>query len=103
MKFTIVFPSIESADLSIGVVFIPCLVWMDGSRKILNPHRDYPHYKKGDLNTLLMDTAIAERLSKHTNQVTVVAHGIGHGTDEYLDLLLEDIRNEGFQPTLIKH
>jgi hypothetical protein len=101
MKFTIVFPSHESSDLSIAAVFIPCLVWMEGKHQLLNPHPKNPHYQKGDLNALFMDTAIKQQIADHTNKVTVVAHSTGHGTQEYLDLLLQDLRDEGFDPSLI--
>lgn len=101
MKFTIVFPSHESSDLSIAAVFIPCLVWMEGRYHLLNPHPKTPHYQRGDLHTLFMDTAVRQRIADHTKKVTVVAHSTGHGTNEYLDLLLEDLRAEGFEPQVI--
>jgi hypothetical protein len=101
MKFTIVFPSRESSDLSIAAVFIPSLVWMEGKRKLLNPHPKNPHYEQGDLQRLFMDTAIMKRIADHTKKVTVVAHSTGHGTQDYLDLLLEDLRDQGFEPAVI--
>ena len=101
MKFTIVFPSHESSDLSIAAVFIPCLVWMEGKFQLLNPHPDNPHYEKGDLQRLFMDTVIKQQIADHTKNVTVVAHSTGHGTQEYLDLLLQDLRDECFEPKVI--
>jgi hypothetical protein len=37
MKATLVFQSHESWDVSVGMVFIPCLCWVIGNRKISNP------------------------------------------------------------------
>lgn len=101
MKFTIVFPSHESADLSIGAVFIPCLVWIEGQNEILNPHRENPHYQKGDVQKLLADTDVKSRITDHTKKVTVVAHSTGHGTQEYLDDLVADLVSEGFEVTTV--
>ena len=101
MKFTIVFPSHESSDLSIAAVFTPCLVWKEGMYQLRIPHPERPHYEKGDLHALFMDTVVRQRVAAHTKKVTVVAHSIGHGTQEYLDLLLADLRDEGFEPVVI--
>lgn len=101
MKFTIVFPSHESSDLSLAAVFIPCLVWMEGKYQLLNPHPENPHYQKGDLHTLFMDTVIKQRIADHTKKVTLVAHSTGHGTQECLELLIQDLQAEGFEPTVI--
>ena len=96
MKFTIIFPSGESADLSIGAVFTPCLVWVEGDHLILNPHPENPHYLKGDLQTLLQKTELRKRIASYSKTVTIVAHPIGHGTQEYLDMLVSDLEVEGF-------
>ena len=53
MKFTLVFPSGEGTDLSIGLVFAPCVLWVIGSKILLNPHRENPHYLPGDFQDLL--------------------------------------------------
>jgi len=97
MKFTIVFPSHESRDLSIGVVFIPCLVWMEGARKVLNPHPNNPHYTKGDLQYFFDKRNFRKRIATHSNKVAVVIHPTGHGTEEYLNDLLDDLKQEGFE------
>ena len=101
MKFTIVFPSPESADLSIGAVFIPCLVWIEGKHEILNPHPENPHYLKGDFQKLMLAMDIKSRIATHTKKVTVVAHSTGHGTQEYLGNLVSDLESEGFQVTTV--
>ena len=100
MKFTIVLPSHESHDLSIGCVFIPCLVWMHGKRQILVPHRDDPHYRTGDFQRMLAETYVGETVSDHSNKATLVVHGVGHGTVEYLELLHQDMTDAGFEVAL---
>lgn len=101
MKFTIVFPSHESSDLSVAAVFTPCLVWKEGMYQLLIPHPESPHYEKGDLIALFKDTAVKQRIAGYTKKVTVIAHSTGHGTEAYLDLLLQDLREEGFEPTVV--
>ena len=54
MKFTLVFPSNESSDLSIDVIFVPCLVWTIGNKHFFNPHRDNAHYLPGDFQDLVI-------------------------------------------------
>ncbi|WP_200242067.1 hypothetical protein [Lamprobacter modestohalophilus] len=101
MKFTVVFPSHESSDLSIGAVFKPCLVWVEGEREILNPHPSNPHYLAGDLQNLFKNTGIGKRIAGYINQVTVIVHSTGHGTYEYLALLMKDLRAEGFHVQIV--
>jgi hypothetical protein len=101
MKFTIVFPSHESEDLSIAAVFTPCLVWMQGKNVLLNPHPDYPHYRKGDLRTLFTESTIRQKLSTHTNKVTVIAHSIGHGSEADLEHLKQDLTEHSFEVTVV--
>jgi hypothetical protein len=103
MKFTIVFPSEVSADLSIGVVFVPCLVWVQGQQFLLNPHQSNPHYLKGDLQDFFARTDFRRKIADDSRRVTVVVHPTGHGTEEYLELLLGDLREEGFEPTVVRH
>lgn len=101
MKFTIVFPSHESHDVSIGLVFIPVPVWMEGNRQLLNPHPRHPDYKKGDLQYFFEKTDFRKRIASHSNKVAVVVHPTGHGTEDYLNSLLEDLKQEGFEPEVV--
>ena len=38
MHFTVVFDGHEDTDLSYGLVFVPCPVWMEGKRELANLH-----------------------------------------------------------------
>jgi hypothetical protein len=75
---------------------------MEGMHQLLIPHSENPHYTKGDLQILFMDTAIKRRIAKHTLNVTVIAHSTGHGTNEDLDILRNDLENEGFNVTIVQ-
>lgn len=69
---------------------------MDGRKQLLNPHKDNARYLEGDLQTLLDNTDIRKRIEKHSNRITVVAHSTGHGTEDDLALLKNDLEKEGF-------
>ena len=100
MKFTIVFPSHESRDVSIGVVFIPGIVWIEGKREILNPHPQKPDYLQGDLQYFFKSKGeeVRKNIATHSNKVAVVVHPTGHGTEEDLNNLLHDLKQERFEP-----
>jgi hypothetical protein len=103
MKFTIVFPTHESTDLSLAAVFASCLTWMEGAHRISNPHPHTPHYQLGDLQEVLRTEKLEERLSDTSRKVTVVCHPTGHGTEEYLKDILADLQSMGFEPILVRH
>jgi hypothetical protein len=107
MKFTLVFPSNESSDLSIGVIFVPCLVWTIGNKYFFNPHRDNPHYLPGDFQDLVIKLSQKSELNFDIKEdlarkLFVIVHEIGHGTDAYLKDLLLDIEKASFLPILCK-
>lgn len=106
MKFTLVFPSGEGFDLSVGLVFAPCAIWKIGRRTLLNPHRENPHYLPGDFQDLLR-TLIARKyldkyqLQQHGVKIHVIVHEVGHGVQSYLDDLVNDINKADFIPIVI--
>lgn len=102
MKFTVVFPCHESQDLSVGVVFTPCISWVQGKRLLLNPHPDKPHYRKGDLQKFLDDTGLRQQITTESKNVSLIAHSVGHGTEKDLALLHEDLWEAGFEVTVVR-
>jgi hypothetical protein len=102
MKFTIILPSPESRDLSFGVVFVPCICWVRGDRVLLNPHPREPHYQAGDLQVFLDETGTRQLLDTNNRTAAVVVHPAGHGTEADLALLLGDLREGGFEPSLLR-
>lgn len=102
MKATLVFESHESWDVSIGMVFTPCLCWVIGTTRISNPHGDYPHYREGDFQNLLSHPKLKGNLTNEMRRLVVVTQDVGHGRQEDIDLLGEDIANSGFTLKVIQ-
>ena len=98
MKFTVILPSHESCDFAYGLVFVPCPIWIQGTREILNLNPESPHYQKGGVRRLIEKENIA--LSKNTQGILkciVVTHANeGHGSEDDLNTLKDDLRDEGF-------
>lgn len=96
MKFTLVFPSHESSDLSVGGLFIPCFGWQIKGRNHF-PHPDYPHYRTGDFQFLI------NRLKKHEpdlelpKKLVLVIHPNGHGTAADMERLRDDVQSLGYK------
>jgi hypothetical protein len=103
MKFTLVFPTHESTDISLAALFVPCLVWHEGDRAISNPHPENPHYLPGDLQKVLELAEINCRISKDSNKVTIVCHPVGNGTEEDLKAIQADVSDLGFEPLVVRH
>jgi hypothetical protein len=102
MKFTVVFRSTESTDLSYGLVFIPCPTWVRGDRKILTLNPENPHYQPGSVRRLLNEQGITlPRKAEPPPPCTVVIHPGGHGDWSDLQALLQDLRGEHFRVQLI--
>ena len=101
MKFSIVFPSDEGEDLSVGCVFAPCILWKVGRRTLLNPHPQNPHYLKGDIKNFLSETGYSQRIRHLERAVCVIVHPNGHGTDEHLQLLVTDLEEMRFSVTVV--
>jgi hypothetical protein len=101
MKFTVVFSTKnESEDLSFGLVFIPSPVWIQGRREIINLNPENPHYQMGSVRELLIHIpAISDRAN---NRCSVVTHQVGNGSEADLNMLLEDLKAEGFSVELIR-
>ena len=102
MKFTIVLPSNEASDLSVGCLFIPCLVWTLNRRTINGPHRATPDYLHGDFQRLLEHPKIRGKIASHSRDVVVVVHPIGNGTEGILEKLLSDVNEAGFNPVVVR-
>ena len=96
MHFSIVFSSHESYDLSYSLLFVPCPVWQQGDREIVNLHREDPHYRPGDLRVLLGKEQIEQRLEPGSRCATVIVQPTGEGERADLLALLGDLMTEGF-------
>ena len=100
MYFTLMFvDDAEGPSRTYDLVFHPCPVWMSGKEIIGVPDNTSPHYNLGYLGYLmsLEDFGSIQFLSRN---VTVSVHYNGQGKEEDLDALLEDLRNENYNPIL---
>lgn len=99
MHFTVSFSGPEHLDLSFGLVFVPCPVWVQGHRELLNLHPQQPQLQPGAVGRLRKLPECAEAFASAGTRVAVIAHSGGNGTPEDLAVLVDDLRLEGFQVT----
>jgi hypothetical protein len=101
MKFTLIFPATESTDLSVGLVFAPCPMWVVGEKILLNPHPSDPSYQIGDFKQLLghlkNNNMILNDLRKEIDTIFIIVHHVGHGTSTDLYNLISEIKQLGFE------
>ena len=100
MHFTVVFESHESQDLSFGLVFIPCPVWIRGGEQVCTPNPESPDYQIGAVRKLLQSTVREEFNHDSCHHACILTHLAGHGTTADLDRLREDLIEEGFSVTV---
>ena len=73
---------------------MPCLD--TGERKVLSPHPNDPSYRRGDLRLSLAKESLAENLDAAQKQAVIIVHPSGHGSEDDLSALQDDMRDEGF-------
>ena len=102
MYFTLLFESAHGPTVIYELVFHPSPVWFKGGstgqldEAVCIPSHRGPHYVMGDFRCLL-DNAEIERNRK----VGIVCHDSGHGSEEDLNLLMSEMKSEGFSPQLM--
>lgn len=101
MKATIVFPSHESDDLSVGGIFIPCFSWQIGKKNYV-PHSGFPYYRLGDFDYLLKLVDFRLSGDAFARKVVVVIHPNGHGVQKDIENLFNDIQMNGFEYKAVK-
>ena len=101
MHFDITLRSNETYEknYSYGLVFIPCPVWVKGSKHILNLNPETPKYVKGSIAKLIESEKIDTDLINEKEAIINIKH-IGHGTDEDMLNLKNDLREEGFKVSI---
>ncbi len=101
MKFTLIFPSHEAYDLSYGLVFIPCPVWVRGTEEIVNLNPENPHYQKGGVRRLIENERIEFSENEYNKRCFIIVHQTGNGEQKDLDTLHSDLVQEGFQVNVL--
>ena len=99
MHFTIVFDAHESYDLTAGLVFKPTPVWASGGADLIMLRSTHAGYERGDARRLLDHPAMQREFPMDSNNVVVVIHESGYGTQRDLDALVADLEDEGFAVT----
>lgn len=101
MKFTLVFSSSESSDLSVGGLFIPCFGWQIKGRNHI-PHSDYPHYRTGDFQFLISLLTKHETDLELPKKLVLVIHPNGHGTAADMERLRDEAQSLGYEIIEVK-
>jgi len=99
MHFTIVFDAHEGYDLTAGLVFKPTPVWASGGEDLIVLRSVHAGYERGDARRLLDHPAIQRAFPMDSNNVVVVVHESGYGTQRDLDALIADLEGEGLAVT----
>ena len=111
MYFTLLFDKHpEGPSLAYELVYHPCPTWVypdkfgsnNGLNPIVVPNPAYPYYQKGHLKSLLeCESLNVDEL--YSSRVYLVCHQDGHGTENDLNLLVEDLKSEGFLPEVYRN
>ena len=107
MYFTLVFKndSNEGPTVSYDVCFHPCATWYNNGEEVLVPNSEVPSYEKGYLSALISKESESRFIKKDFssfNQIIVICHELGHGDENDLNNLIEEITNEEFQYKIIQ-
>lgn len=101
MKATLVFQSHESVDLSVGMVFVPCICWVINKKIISNPHPENPNYIKGDFQKLVKLPQFSHLKNALNKKLILVIHPEGHGAQSDIEMLIQDIKMEHYEVEII--
>jgi hypothetical protein len=86
-------------DLSYGLVFIPCPVWVKGKDEILNLNPERPDYCKGSISKLIKKEGLEKEFTVK-RQAVILIHRIGYGSKKDFQTLQEDLIDEGFEVSI---
>jgi len=99
MHFTTVFDAHEGYDLTACLAFKPTPVWVSGGEDLIVLRSAHAGYERGDARSLLDHPAMQREFPMDSNNVVVVVHESGYGTQRDLDALVADLEDEGFAVT----
>ena len=85
----------QEMDFSYGLVFIPCPVWVKGTRKVLNLNPERPDYQMGSVRKLLQQENLEKSLAG-ARVAHIIIHSLGHGSGADLSTLKRDLSEDGF-------
>ena len=101
MHFEITLRSKETYEkhYSYGLVFIPCPVWVKQDKQIINLNPESPKYRNGSIKKLINCESLDKELI-NDKEAIVNIRNIGHGTNEDMYNLLNDLNDEGFDVSI---
>lgn len=97
MHFTVHLRSVQTYqdDFSYGLVFIPCPVWIQGTKQILNLNPERPDYQMGSIKKLIHQERLTGKIAD-AKSASILIHPVGHGSIADLVVLQRDLLSEGF-------
>jgi hypothetical protein len=119
MYFTLLFESPEGPTLTYELVFHPAVEWSRTANSheyhhgrpvnSIQPPKSGPRYVMGDFRFLIDHEKIENQIipnrydadSLRARKVGIVCHDSGHGNEEDLNLLMSEMKSEGFIPNLM--
>jgi len=76
-------------------------VWVSGGKDLIVLRSDHAGYERGDARRLLDHPAMHREFPMESNNVVVVVHESGYGTQYDLDTLVADFEGEGYAVTTV--
>ena len=97
MHFTVNLRSEQNLqdDFSYGLAFIPCPVWVKGTKQVLNLNPERPDFRLGSVAKLMAQEKIGKKWTG-ARMAHVIIHPVGHGSAADLVMLQRDLLAEGF-------
>ena len=106
MYFTLLFETNHGPTEIFELCFHPAVVWMKDGEEVCQPHGG-PHFMAGDFTYLLNHAEIRREasddhgLNSRPRKIGIVCHDSGHGREDDLNLMMSEMKSEGFVPQLM--
>jgi hypothetical protein len=106
MYFTLLFENNHGPTEIYELCFDPAVVWMKDGDMFCRPHRG-PHFMTGDFTYLLKKAKINREITDdyqvnpRPRKIGIICHDSGHGGYNDLELMVDEIKSEGFTPQVM--
>ena len=106
MYFTLLFETNYGPTEIYELCFHPAVVWMKDGEDFCQPHRG-PYFVAGDFTFLVQHAKISSQATNDNGhnprprKVSIVCHHTEEGREEDLNLLIAEMKSEGFIPQLM--
>lgn len=105
MYFTLLFETAEGPTEIYELCFHPSVIWMKDGEEVGAPRKQF--FTIGDFVYLVRQAEINQQVYEMGGQNTrarkigIVCHDTGHGREEDLNLMMAEMKAEGFIPQLM--